>query len=524
VCLVDIDGSTDEIFTAQGTCSDPDNPGAFPSASPASCVWSADSGVTFAGLATSTGGPDGDPNALGTSYNVTAPVGDGNIFLTATDDHGYISPAARTRVRVIAPVHDVNVTAIAPPAVVPAPVGAGQNVTVTVRNDGHFTETFSVTLVDATGGTVGPPQTVTNLSGCVSTLGANTHPRLCTCPSAPPLTFLWTPTTPAGQPHTLTATVTTVITGETNTGNNSRSVPVAMVNQAPSAIAQSPATNEDTPVGIILTGSDPDADPLTFLVGTGPTRGTLSGTPPNLTYTPTLNLNGPDSFTFTVSDGSITSAPATVSITVNPVNDAPSFTKGGNLTVSAVAGLQTVVNWATNRSAGPSDESGQTLNFIVSNNNNGLFTGQPVISPAGTLTYTPAAGANGVATVTVQLHDNGLTANSGVDTSAPQTFTITVNGVSSFAPPTGVIATLTATPRQVHLVWTDNATTETRYEVQRCRITFGLCRYSTVVSSLAANTISYNNTVSSAGTYRFQVRACNTSCTPYGVSNNIPVP
>ena len=48
----------------------------------------------------------------------------------------------------------------------------------------------------------------------------------------------------------------------------------------------------------------------------------------------------------------------------------------------------------------------------------------------GTLTYTPAANANGVATVTVRLKDDGGTANGGVDTSGPQTFTITVTAVN----------------------------------------------------------------------------------------------
>src|SRR5207247_1239176 len=75
--------------------------------------------------------------------------------------------------------------------------------------------------------------------------------------------------------------------------------------------------------------------------------------------------------------------------------------------------------------------SGQTLNFIVTTSNNALFAVQPAISPAGVLTYTPAANANGQATVTVQLHDNGGTANGGVDTSAAQQFTITVTPVNN---------------------------------------------------------------------------------------------
>src|SRR5207245_1222344 len=86
--------------------------------------------------------------------------------------------------------------------------------------------------------------------------------------------------------------------------------------------------------------------------------------------------------------------------------------------------------WATTLSAGPADEAGQTLSFIVSNNNTTLFSAQPAVSASGTLTYTPAANANGSATVTVQVHDTGGTTNGGVDTSAAQTFTITVTAVN----------------------------------------------------------------------------------------------
>lgn len=118
------------------------------------------------------------------------------------------------------------------------------------------------------------------------------------------------------------------------------------------------------------------------------------------------------------------------SLIVTAVNDVPSFTKGGNQSVAEDAGLQTVAGWATNLSKGPANESGQTLSFIVSNDNNALFSVQPAISSTGTLTYTPAANANGAATVTVKIKDDGGTANGGVDTSAAQTFTITVTPVN----------------------------------------------------------------------------------------------
>ena len=92
--------------------------------------------------------------------------------------------------------------------------------------------------------------------------------------------------------------------------------------------------------------------------------------------------------------------------------------------VAANSGAKSVSNWATAISAGPANESAQALNFIVTNNNTSLFTSQPAVSAAGTLTYTPSANT-GTATVSVQVHDNGGTANGGVDTSAVQTFTIT---------------------------------------------------------------------------------------------------
>ena len=97
-------------------------------------------------------------------------------------------------------------------------------------------------------------------------------------------------------------------------------------NRAPVADAQSVTTAEDTAAPITLTGSDPDGDSLAYEVVDAPAHGTLTGTAPALTYTPDADYDGPDSFTFTVSDGSLTSAPATVSITVTPVPDAPVIT------------------------------------------------------------------------------------------------------------------------------------------------------------------------------------------------------
>src|SRR5207253_6480210 len=101
------------------------------------------------------------------------------------------------------------------------------------------------------------------------------------------------------------------------------SLTVVHVNHAPVAAAQTVTTTEDTAKAVVLTASDVDGDPLTYSVVAGPTHGALSGTAPNLTYTPALNYNGPDSFTFTAKDATLVSTTATVTITVTPVNDPP---------------------------------------------------------------------------------------------------------------------------------------------------------------------------------------------------------
>ena len=72
--------------------------------------------------------------------------------------------------------------------------------------------------------------------------------------------------------------------------------PPGPTNRPPVATAQLVTTAEDTPASIALSASDPDGDALTYTVG-APAHGTLSGTAPNLTYTPAANYNGPDSFT-----------------------------------------------------------------------------------------------------------------------------------------------------------------------------------------------------------------------------------
>ena len=98
-------------------------------------------------------------------------------------------------------------------------------------------------------------------------------------------------------------------------------ITVSAVNHPPVAADGSVTTNEDTAAPVTLSASDPDGDPLTYSVLTGPSHGTLSGTGADRTYTPAANYNGPDSFTFVANDGTVDSNVATVSITVVAVAD-----------------------------------------------------------------------------------------------------------------------------------------------------------------------------------------------------------
>jgi VCBS repeat-containing protein len=240
---------------------------------------------------------------------------------------------------------------------------------------------------------------------------------------------------PAGQ-HTITAQYS----GDANFGG-STSPPlvqqVRTVDRAPVAANDAYAVNEDAVLtvaaaGVLGNDSDPDGNPITAVKVSSPAHGTLVLNPNgSFTYTPTADYFGPDAFSYQASDGTLASTTATVAITVNPVNDAPSFTVGPDETASGGAGQVSVTGWATNIRPGPANESSQTVTFAVTNDNPSAFAPgqQPAVASDGTLTFQPAfiVVTPMTATVTVVAHDNGGTANGGQDTSTGQQFTITIN-------------------------------------------------------------------------------------------------
>ncbi|MBW1644417.1 MAG: tandem-95 repeat protein, partial [Deltaproteobacteria bacterium] len=98
-------------------------------------------------------------------------------------------------------------------------------------------------------------------------------------------------------------------------------------NDPPTAVNDFVTTDEDTQIAaiaVLTNDSDPDGDSISIDDFTQPAQGTTgSNGDGTLTYTPDINDNGPDSFTYTITDGNFGSATANVTVTVNAVNDPP---------------------------------------------------------------------------------------------------------------------------------------------------------------------------------------------------------
>ncbi len=194
----------------------------------------------------------------------------------------------------------------------------------------------------------------------------------------------------------------------------------AGANEAPAATDQGVTTNEDTPLAVSLGGVDPDGDPLTHAITTAPAHGTLTGTGASRTYTPDANFDGSDSFSYVVNDGRGGSGTATVTITVDPVNDAPVAADGS---ASADMGAATRIPLTA------SDVDDDTLTYaVVAGPAHGTLSGTGSIRA-----YTPDPGYEGPDSFT-------FSANDGTAGSNVATISITVEDVN--APPVASSSTV----------------------------------------------------------------------------------
>ncbi|MFT5855106.1 MAG: hypothetical protein ACI8XO_002354, partial [Verrucomicrobiales bacterium] len=118
-------------------------------------------------------------------------------------------------------------------------------------------------------------------------------------------------------------TTTYTLTATDDLGSRSADVTVYVDPGTPVANDHDTSTDEDVAKAITLTATDPNSGALTYAIVAAPSNGALTGTAPDVTYTPTGGFIGTDSFTFRANDGVHDSNIATVSITVNAAQVAP---------------------------------------------------------------------------------------------------------------------------------------------------------------------------------------------------------
>jgi VCBS repeat-containing protein len=220
-------------------------------------------------------------------------------------------------------------------------------------------------------------------------------------------------------------------------------ISVTGVNDGPVANGDAQTTDEDRSVTIDVLANDTDADAgdsLTILAVGRPAHGSASVFDGKVIYTPVRDYNGDDSFTYTVQDASGATSTATVSVTVNPVNDAPVATADTNANDPLIEAEQT--SWgsppgdptaAGNVLTNDTDVDGNALTVTAVNGVAGNV-GAVITGKYGTITVN----ANGTYNYTLN--------NTDPDTEA---LTATISGSEVFnytvADPSGATSTSTLT-------------------------------------------------------------------------------
>lgn len=182
-------------------------------------------------------------------------------------------------------------------------------------------------------------------------------------------------------------------------------ISITAINDLPVAVNDEYTTDEDTPLtiaapGVLGNDTDVEGDPLTAAIVSGPVNGTVTmSSDGSFVYTPNADFNGTDGFSYLINDGAGDSAVASVTITVNAVNDDPvavddaySTDEDTTLTVDAAAGVL----------ANDTDADGDALTAaLVSGPANGTLT----LNADGSLSYTPNAGFTGTDSFSYQASD-----------------------------------------------------------------------------------------------------------------------
>jgi VCBS repeat-containing protein len=278
---------------------------------------------------------------------------------------------------------NINITQDSPdPSTSGDPVTVGWQLTVSSPGAGTPTGTVTVTL-----------------SGGSATCNAPVSAGSCVLPG---------PTVTGSRTITASYSGDGNFNGDTDTDGHT----INATNSAPTATADNYSVNEDATLtvnsanGVLSNDSDPDSgDDLDAIVETQPQHGQLSlnGGNGSFSYKPDDNFNGSDSFTYHATDGLANSNTVTVTLTVNPVNDAPvaqddAFSSGAlGITIDPPGVL-----------SNDSDVDGDGLTAVLDND---VGNGTLSLNPNGGFTYTPNALFTG--DDSFKYHANDGTANSG---------------------------------------------------------------------------------------------------------------
>ena len=393
------------------------------------------------------------------------------------------------------------------------------DVSVTVR-DGptvDATDTFSWTVTNTNRAPIGNAQSVTtneDTAKAITLAGTDLdgNPLNYTVLSQPAhgtlsgtgATRTYTPAANYNGPDSFTFRVSD---GVLNSATATVSITVAAVNDAPIANAQSVTTNEDTAKAITLAGTDLDGNPLNYTVLSQPAHGTLSGTGATRTYTPAANYNGPDSFTFRVSDGLLNSATATVSITVAAVNDAP-IARTDGFTVNATTAATLAV--LANDYSGPvvSGATSEPTDAIIVKSVGTASRGTISIAAGGTgVVYDPTGCGTGGDSFTYTITDSrGLTATATafVTIARPGANGLSVNPITDM-PATGLVSNSTiGSTVPVRLSWC-GVTSGTTIDAYRLYQSINDGSYTTRIDKTTATSSTRSVSVSPTR-HQFQIR------------------
>ncbi len=373
-----------------------------------------------------------DPDGLCDTATVTVTVNSVNDAPVANDDTATTDEDTAVDIDVLANDSDIDgdtlvVDAVTQPANGSVVVDADGTVTYTPNPDFNGTDTFTYTVCDPDGLCDTATVTVTvdpvndapvanddasavdedtqvnidvlsndsDVDGDVLTLDSVTQPASGSVVIEADGTVTYTPNPDFNGTDTFTYTVCDP-DGLCDTATVT--ITVNPINDAPVAEEDSATTDEDTPVDIDVLPNDTDIDGDTLVVDavTQPANGSVvvdaDGT---VTYTPNPDFNGTDTFTYTVCDPSQVCDTATVTVTVDPVNDAPAAVDD-----DATAAEDTSVDIPV--LGNDSDVDGDTLTVdAVTQPANGTV----VINDNGTVTYTPDPDFNGTDTFTYTVCD-----------------------------------------------------------------------------------------------------------------------